>query len=583
MRVSVKFIILFGIVVLCVILLSWFRCPNTHITDDSLLRNLKLGTDYKESHINQRGAKSLAYGGGRHYNSLPYDEVECLINKEYTVKCRREGKETFIPFSFIERYFEVYGSVSHSDAGLERFEWQHSYSQVYPQKKKYSPSGVFMSFEHYNVEVRDRVKCISGMEGVPVSTQWGPQGHHYPIQIAQFGLSHYSKFLIEDKPDVIVLEDGTDDNSQNWYLPNSRTHVKTVEDPEVGKVVEFDAPESLNTPGISMDVEEDSFLVSFDFLFVSNGSITVSVKLHKDRIFHIHYVFSNTLISIDRTNIYYGLGEIPQSWRHLTRDIAIDFQKGMGLQYSKVKKGKLRNIIVHITAITLHGQGQIDNITVSSAAHLDQFYDAANWLVKHQDDQGGWPIMVARKLSMLELEPGWYSAMAQGQAMSLLVRAYIRTKNPVYLTAAINGLKLYQVSSADGGVMAKYAGVYTWYEEYPTQPSSFVLNGFIYSLLGLYDVKEIATGTDKQLAQMLFDTGMHSLKHMLLLFDNGSGTFYDLRHLTLGITPNRARWDYHTTHINQILLLSTIDDNPLFKNTADRWISYMKGRRAPHN
>ena len=50
-----------------------------------------------------------------------------------------------------------------------RFEWKHSYSRVYEPKGKYTPDGIFMSFEHYNVEVRDRVKCISGMEGESAS------------------------------------------------------------------------------------------------------------------------------------------------------------------------------------------------------------------------------------------------------------------------------------------------------------------------------------------------------------------------------------------------------------------------------
>lgn len=579
MRFLSKFALI-ATITFAVILLTWYRCP-VNKKDDNFFRDaFEPVDDYKELRGNRRAAKS--FSDSKNYNSFQYDEVECLINKEYTVKCRKEGKETFIPFSFIERYFEVYGSVTHSD-GFERFEWRHSYSQVYPPKHKYSPKGVFMSFEHYNVEVRDRVKCISGMEGVPISTQWGPQGHHYPIQIAQFGLSHYSKFLTEEDPDVTILEDGDDEDLRDWNLPSARTRVKVVSDPEVGRVVEFEAPDSLGSFGICMEIDDDSFVLSLDFRFTTNGTITITLEVQKGRIYYIHYVFSNNLISISGQHIYYGLGNIQRTWRHFTRDIGIDFQKGMGLQYSKVKKGKLRSIIIKITSICLHGNGQVDNVTISTAAHLDQFYDAANWLVNHQDERGGWPIMVARRLDILQLAPGWYSAMAQGQAMSLLVRAYIRTKNPMYLNAAVNGLKLYQLGSADGGVMAKYAGTYTWYEEYPTQPSSFVLNGFIYSLLGLYDVKEVATDKSKQLAQMLYDTGMHSLKHMLLLFDNGSGTFYDLRHLTLGIAPNRARWDYHTTHINQILLISTIDSNPLFKTTADRWISYMKGKRAPHN
>ena len=58
----------------------------------------------------------------------------------------------------------MYGKVV-EDNGAERFDWKHSYSKIYPQQEKYTPEGVFMSFEHYNVEVRDRVKCISGSEG----------------------------------------------------------------------------------------------------------------------------------------------------------------------------------------------------------------------------------------------------------------------------------------------------------------------------------------------------------------------------------------------------------------------------------
>lgn len=44
--------------------------------------------------------------------------------------------------------------------------------------------------------------------GVPVSTQWNPRGYYYPTQIAQFGLSHYSKNLTLPPPHIKVLEDG---------------------------------------------------------------------------------------------------------------------------------------------------------------------------------------------------------------------------------------------------------------------------------------------------------------------------------------------------------------------------------------
>ena len=98
---------------------------------------------------------------------IKYEEIDCLINDESSVKCRREGGEVYLPFSWMEKYFEVYGKVVQYD-GYDRFEFQHSYSKVYTQREPYHPDGVFMSFEGYNVEVRDRVKCISGVEGETV-------------------------------------------------------------------------------------------------------------------------------------------------------------------------------------------------------------------------------------------------------------------------------------------------------------------------------------------------------------------------------------------------------------------------------
>lgn len=93
-----------------------------------------------------------------------YEEIDCLINDDVTIKGRREGSEVYLPFSWMEKYFEVYGKVVQYD-GYDRFEFSHSYSKVYTQREPYHPNGVFMSFEGYNVEVRDRVKCISGVEG----------------------------------------------------------------------------------------------------------------------------------------------------------------------------------------------------------------------------------------------------------------------------------------------------------------------------------------------------------------------------------------------------------------------------------
>jgi heparosan-N-sulfate-glucuronate 5-epimerase len=173
--------------------------------------------------------------------------------------------------------------------------------------------------------------------------------------------------------------------------------------------------------------------------------------------------------------------------------------------------------------------------------------------------------------------------MGQGHAISVLSRAYYHSGDEKYLQAAVRGLRPFRIPSHNGGIATYFLNKYVWYEEYPTTPASFILNGFIYSLIGLYDLKSIALGKDADEAKKLFDQGMNSLKNMLTLFDTGSGTTYDLRHFTLKIAPNLARWDYHSTHINQLLLLNTIDSDPIFLTTSERWIDYMNGKKASHN
>lgn len=177
-----------------------------------------------------------------------------------------------------------------------------------------------------------------------------------------------------------------------------------------------------------------------------------------------------------------------------------------------------------------------------------------------------------------------YSAMGQGHAISVLMRAYQHSGGDLrYLQSAVAALRPFRIPSYQGGVLATFLGKYGWYEEYPTHPPSFVLNGFIYSLLGLYDLMTIGPAAHGREAALLFQQGMSALKGMLPLYDTGSGTSYDLRHFTLGVAPNIARWDYHATHVNQLLLLSTLDDARVLDTTAKRWLGYLKGKRSAHN
>ena len=58
--------------------------------------------------------------------------VECLINDDYPIQCLQDNDDhdkIFLPFDFIEKYFEVTGKLKHYD-GYNRFEFSQSYSKA---------------------------------------------------------------------------------------------------------------------------------------------------------------------------------------------------------------------------------------------------------------------------------------------------------------------------------------------------------------------------------------------------------------------------------------------------------------------
>ncbi|XP_014255745.1 D-glucuronyl C5-epimerase B [Cimex lectularius] len=559
MRINLKLTIL--CICICLTILSvsiWTRCGGEIPSFPS---------SFKDESVRSKIQSAIGSEGSG------LEEIECHINGEYSVPCRKEGDEVYLPFSFIHKYFEVYGKIAIYD-GYERFEWSHSYSKVYYPKGKYDPRGVFLYFENYNVELRERVKCISATEGVPVSTQWESSGYYYPTQVAQFGLAHYSKNLTEPEPRVKVLDDGVGVMGE-WvtdYSKISRTAHTFVFNSSEGHV------------SLKLDHVLD-FVLSVELMLKAseNSSFTVVLQnREKKETWSLHYSCLSPLIYSKDQDVYHKIVCEDGHWSLLIRDLLIDLQKGLAAQ-SKPKKKLLRSKF-KVTNIYLEGSGKLANLSLSTSRHLEQFYLAADWLVKHQDQRtGGWPNAVKRKgpLGMKDLQPGWLSAMGQGHGMSLLARAYYHSRKVVYLQSALLSLRPFHAPSSQGGVLAHFMGGLPWYEEYPTQPPSFVLNGFIYSLIGLYDLITLIPKNHE--AVVLFNQGMASLKRLLPLFDNGSGSNYDLRHVSLGVAPNVARWDYHATHVNQLLLLATLDNSTVLSSTAERWLGYMAGKRAAHN
>lgn len=214
--------------------------------------------------------------------------------------------------------------------------------------------------------------------------------------------------------------------------------------------------------------------------------------------------------------------------------------------------------------------------------HWGAALNISEWAVTTQDEQGGWNWSFNYNWYngvAGSLEEGWYGAMTQGLGMSFLARMYDATGDERYESAALNATSLLQIEVDRGGVMRRFEGKWLWYEEYPTPDAgSYVLNGFLYTLLGLHDSAQVF---DDDISQQLFEEGLQSLEQMLGLFDLGCSSSYDLTHITIDeLEPNVARPGYHSIHVSLLSILNVIKENR-YVEIQSRWNEYAHGACSP--
>jgi hypothetical protein len=165
----------------------------------------------------------------------------------------------------------------------------------------------------------------------------------------------------------------------------------------------------------------------------------------------------------------------------------------------------------------------------------------------------------------------WISAITQGSAIAVLIRAYQLTGQAKYLDAVHDAEAIYDVDVADGGIRSRDAEGNIYYEEYPFPDGGHhVLNGFISSILGVYDVYR-ATGDQR--AKRLFDQGVATLSAPGVLdrYDLGYWSAYDQFTRQTG---RSVSLHYHRLHVRQLTVLHKITGIELFAQTAQRWYRY---------
>jgi hypothetical protein len=196
---------------------------------------------------------------------------------------------------------------------------------------------------------------------------------------------------------------------------------------------------------------------------------------------------------------------------------------------------------------------------------LRKFMVQVAWLkanAVHRDDGAVvWPCYFDWQEGLSKLTSPWISAMYQGVVISTLVRGYRINGDEELLDLSKRATIVFSQDIEKGGVRTS-EGTGALYEEYPVYPLPRVLDGFLFSLLGLYDLA-IQTGSSD--VRRLFDMGIEGLK--------GTLPFWNYRNKWTWYGSHGYLCPPHYHKLNAILvsILGRLTGDAALQNFARAW------------
>ena len=239
----------------------------------------------------------------------------------------------------------------------------------------------------------------------------------------------------------------------------------------------------------------------------------------------------------------------------------LDYRGVIGHQYNPI-------------AIAQYGLGNYNLYRrTGEESRKSKFIKVADWLVHNLEDTPqhtkvwyhhfDWEYRDTLKMP-------WYSALAQGQGLSVLVRAHQETEQSTFLEAANQAFVTFEKDVSNGGVSYTDNEGYIWFEEAIVDPPTHILNGFIWAAWGVYDYY---LHTRDNAAKILFDRAVKTLKDKLALFDTCIWSLYEQSGTRMKMLASQF---YHSLHIVQLKIMHRITGEPAFQKFAEKWTNYRK-------
>ncbi len=198
----------------------------------------------------------------------------------------------------------------------------------------------------------------------------------------------------------------------------------------------------------------------------------------------------------------------------------------------------------------------------------EDFLRQAEWLLAAQNPDGSYPS--GFRVESRGLAHGWLSALHQGQATSVLVRAYLQTDDSRFLDGATRATRALLTPCADGGVLS-VDDTGTWLEEYPEEPPSHVLNGLVFAWYGLWDFNAVV---DDEAARDIAAQVAETIARNIDRYSAADGVRYELKRSLLA-----DRSGYLPLQIEQLKSLAAMTGAARLSLVASDWQQQWRGPR----
>lgn len=195
--------------------------------------------------------------------------------------------------------------------------------------------------------------------------------------------------------------------------------------------------------------------------------------------------------------------------------------------------------------------------------YLDRFLNIAEWAIKNQKNDGMWDCMGTLKDTAHKTQ----SSMCQSEGTSVLIRAFIETKDERYRNYGFKAIDFMIKDVIEGGT-CRYDEYGPIFEEYVSDYNLSVLNGWIFSIFGLYDLTLVCE--DEKYKEIL-NKSVNLMADNLKKYDRKFWSNYDLK----GTIASPA---YHDLHIKQLWLLYEMFNIEEFKIYALKWGKYQNSK-----